>query len=175
MNVDFWQEKILEHRKRGEKRESQCYLIKTTPSRLIFHVHPIFPGVTNLCASTIFFLTKIMGRHIILFEKKAPVAVVVKALNWKNPLVFCCCCYWKSNPIFTDLSHKMNLHNFFLQKILYLLDCTFRKKSSIFWVLNGSRETFSAMFASFFYCKHKRNYLPCKYLAIISHFLTGST
>ena len=134
---------------KGVGGKSGC-LIKTTPSRLIFHVHPIFPGVTNLCASTIFFLTKIMGRHIILFEKKAPVAVVVKALNRKNPLVFCCCCYWKSNPIFTDLSHKMNLHNFFLQKILYLLDCTFREKSSIFWVLNGSRETFSVVFASFF-------------------------
>ena len=65
---------------KGVGGKSGC-LIKTTPSRLIFHVHPIFPGVTKLCAYTIFFLTKIMGRHIISFEKKAPVAVVVKALN----------------------------------------------------------------------------------------------
>lgn len=54
---------------KGVGGKSGC-LIKTTPSRLIFHVHPIFPGVTKLCASTIFFLTKIMGRHIISFEKK---------------------------------------------------------------------------------------------------------
>ena len=116
---------------KGVGGKSGC-LIKTTPSRLIFHVHPIFPGVTNLCASTIFFLTKIMGRHIISFEKKAPVVGVVKALNWKNPLVFCYCCYWKSNPIFTDLSHKMNLHNFFCKKSYICSIAHFTKKVLFF-------------------------------------------
>ena len=158
---------------KGVGGKSGC-LIKTTPSRLIFHVHPIFPGVTKLCASTIFFLTKIMGRHIISFEKKAPVAVVVKALNWKNPLVFCCCCYWKSNPIFTDLSHKMNLHNFFAKNPIFARLHISRKKF-YFLSFKWQQRNFFSSVCLFFYCEHKRNYQACKYLAIISHFLTGST